>query len=155
MKKEGTFNNCTNCNLCINCCMEFDKMNSPVLNKEEVELISKDYNDFSISIKDNLYRLKTVDNKCIFYIDDRCIIYNNRPLDCRLYPFDIIKKDNKYLLVLYKLNCIDMDSFINNIYLIDSIIEKIKPWIVEFTNEDNFTMMKQYDYIVVKEILLD
>jgi len=105
--------------------MKFDKINLPVLNKEEVELISKDYDDFYNYIGENLYTLKTIDDRCIFYKDDRCIIYNDRPLDCKLYPFDIIKKDNKYLLILYKLKCIDTDLFIKNIDLVDSIVDKI------------------------------
>lgn len=155
MNKEGTFNKCTDCNLCINCCMKFDKINSPVLNKDEVELISKDYIDFYNYVDENLYTLKTIDNRCIFYKDDRCIIYKDRPLDCKLYPFDIIKKDNKYLLILYKLSCIDIDLFIKNAPLVDSIVDKIKPWIREFTNENNYTKMKDYQYLVVKEIMFD
>ena len=152
MNKEGTFDKCTNCKNCINCCMKFDKINSPTLNKEEIELISKDYNDFYVKISDNLYRLKTIDNKCIFYNDNKCNIYKDWPLDCKLYPFDIIKKDNDYLLILYKLECINVDFFINNSYLIDSIIEKIKPWIDEFTDESNYTLMKDYEYIVIKRL---
>ena len=38
--------------------------------------------------------IKSIDGTCFFYKDGRCTIYKNRPLDCRLFPFDIIEDNN-------------------------------------------------------------
>lgn len=39
---------------------------------------------------------------CYFHRDSRCLIYHFRPLDCRLFPFDIIEdKDEKLRWIYY------------------------------------------------------
>lgn len=40
----------------------------------------------------NIYHIKTFNNECVFYKNGKCIIYDYRPIDCKLYPYDIIKK---------------------------------------------------------------
>jgi Fe-S-cluster containining protein len=42
---------------------------------------------------------------CLFYQNDLCAVHENRPTDCRLFPFDIIKEDNKFYWIVWKLNC--------------------------------------------------
>jgi Fe-S-cluster containining protein len=152
MTKEGTFQKCTKCKEKLNCCQLFDKLNSPSLSEEEVNIIKEKYTDFLDNTCNNTYTIKTINNTCIFYKNNKCEIYDIRPLDCRLYPFDIIEKENKYYLILYKLTCNNKSDYINDIKDIDIIIEKIKPWIKEFTNPTNFTKMKNQEYIVIKEI---
>lgn len=39
-------------------------------------------------------------------------------------------------------------------HAINSIIEKIKPWIKEFTDKRNFSKMLDKDYIIIKEIVI-
>jgi Fe-S-cluster containining protein len=51
------------------------------------------------------YRLKTVDNKCIFLRDTGCIIPDAfRPLYCRIYPF-WLSADNAHIHVLSSYDC--------------------------------------------------
>lgn len=152
MKREGTFKTCTNCKKRFNCCETFDKMNPPTLTLKEIELIENEYSDFYENLGDNLYRLKVEDNTCIFFRNGKCVIYDIRPLDCRLFPFDIIKDNDKYYLILYKLECINIDCFLNALSEIDSIIEKIIPNIEAFTDKINFTKMQDMKYIIIKEI---
>ncbi len=152
MNCEGTFKKCTNCKKNINCCQSFDKINPPTLCEYEVNEIGNKYTDFVDEICDDLYSIKIVNNTCIFYKNNKCEIYNIRPLDCKLYPFDILRKENKFYLILYRLNCNNINDYINDMKDIDLIIEKIKPWIEKFTNPLNFTKMKDKEYILIKEI---
>jgi Fe-S-cluster containining protein len=52
----------------------------------------------SLSIKPN-------NGKCFFYEDGTCSVYQNRPLDCRLFPFDMIQdaSGNLYWIVYEEL----------------------------------------------------
>jgi len=149
------FKKCTNCKQNINCCQSFDKINPPSLCENEVKAISNKYDNFFDKISDDLYTIKIVNNNCVFYKNNKCEIYDIRPLDCRLYPFDIIKKDNKFYLILYKLVCNNINDYINELKNVNLIIEKIKPWIDIFTNPVNFTKMTDKEYVIVKEIKLN
>lgn len=43
---------------------------------------------------------------CIFWDEDKhnCSIYDNRPFDCRAYPFDILEINGKYHWIVYSCN---------------------------------------------------
>lgn len=154
MNEIGCYKDCTNCNANPKCCSYFDEINSPVLNKEELikikNFIGKD--DFYEIIGDNLFKLKVENNKCIFYENDKCTIYNYRPVDCKLYPFDIINNNSKYYLILYLLDCFDQNKLIKENNGIDQLINYVVPWIVNFTDDRNYTKMKHLRYTTVKEI---
>ncbi|MBE6153948.1 MAG: YkgJ family cysteine cluster protein [Firmicutes bacterium] len=152
--QNGCYDICTNCFADGNCCSSFDTINAPVLNKDElmqlIEVLKKD--DFYDAVDDNLYKIRTNNNECIFLKNGRCSIYNFRPLDCKLYPFDIIKKDSKYYLVLYQLDCIEGYTIVDNFDCLDELIEKIKTWIVDYTDDRNYTKMRKLKYKVIKEV---
>lgn len=42
---------------------------------------------------------------CLFYQNELCTIHKDRPFDCRLFPFDIIKSNDKFYWIVWKLNC--------------------------------------------------
>ncbi len=42
---------------------------------------------------------------CIFYKNNKCQIYNVRPLDCRLFPLDIFKLGNNFHWLIYDTFC--------------------------------------------------
>jgi len=42
-------------------------------------------------------------NQCIFW-NGKCEIYEHRPLDCRLFPFDIDVIDNEFYWIVYSCN---------------------------------------------------
>lgn len=153
-KEKGSYKDCMNCSLRIKCCSNFDKINAPVLSEDEVGIIMKhtDNNNFYNIKDDKIFQLKTIDNECFFYKNGRCNIYNYRPIDCRLYPYDIIKDDHKYYLIIYLINCINVEEFLKNNPLDDELIKIIIPWIEDFTNEINYTKMKNYKYKIIREI---
>ena len=154
MVNNGCYENCTNCNSEIVCCSYFDKINAPVLNKEELQRIKEfiKSDEFYNIMGDNLFSLKLDGNNCVFYQNDKCLIYDIRPIDCRLYPFDIIKIENKFYLILYLLSCIDYKHFYNESLKINPLIDNVIPWIKRFTDEQNYTKMKTKKYKIIREL---
>ena len=152
--QNGCYDVCTNCFTGGNCCSSFDRINAPVLNKQELiqlkEVLKSD--DFYDVVDDNLYKIRLNNNECIFLKNGRCQVYDYRPLDCKLYPFDIIKKNSKYYLVLYQLGCIEEYTVVDNFDCLNDLVEKIKPWIIDYTDDRNYTKMKRLKYKVIKEI---
>lgn len=150
MKTEiGTFKHCTNCKLENNCCLSFDKIDSPILSEEEVMVIVRIKKEFTSLFNNyqNSYTIKLNENKCPFY-NNGCSIYNIRPLDCRLFPYDIKNINNKYYLVLYNLDC----NSNNVVEKVDEIIEKIKPFIHDFTDLNLNQRSNKLPYTIIKEI---
>ncbi|MFH0711031.1 MAG: YkgJ family cysteine cluster protein [Candidatus Aenigmatarchaeota archaeon] len=69
---------------CVQCCLETEMP----LSEEDVERIKSlgfDY-DFFVVNADNWLQLKNIDGKCAFNDGKQCLIYENRPEGCRLYP---------------------------------------------------------------------
>lgn len=97
---------CSNCNH-QTCCTGFD---SPVvfpedlINLAQIQKTSEEYFEEVIiaGMKVKLIR-KNSSNHCIFW-NNKCEIYDFRPLDCRLFPFDIDMIDNEFYWILYSCN---------------------------------------------------
>ena len=112
----GTFNLCHKCvNAKATCCSN-PSVDSPMLIPNEAKEISKVTNkeieefaeniDFASIHNDktlkNLYQMKRQDNSsaCHFYKNCKCSIYDIRPIDCRIFPYDIkLEKENSKLIV--------------------------------------------------------
>jgi Fe-S-cluster containining protein len=82
------------------------------LTKSEALAISKrtnlDADDFTEgpSQNRNFLSLKAYKGKCYFYDSGRCSIYEDRPLDCRLFPFDIVQaEDGNFYWIVYNEFC--------------------------------------------------
>lgn len=153
MNQEGMYDSCTHCKKGASCCSSFNLIDSPLLNGDEINNIKKvsKIDDFYIQRDNDVFNLKTNDNHCIFFINNHCTIYDERPNDCKLYPFDIMEMDNKYYLILYKLDCIDIEKY--KMINVDSILNKIKPWIKDYTNIEYNRKLRNFDYIIIKEII--
>ena len=68
MNNSGCFKHCTNCSSEVVCCSYFDKINAPVLNKEELQKIKEIVKNehFYEVLGQNLFSLKLTGNNCIF-----------------------------------------------------------------------------------------
>ena len=114
----GTFDLCSNCvGNATNCCANTN-VDAPMILPSEAKAISEKMNigkeefankiEFSKMYNDStlkdLYQLKKQkDNACYFYRDNKCTIYDIRPIDCRIFPYDVkLEKDGQYYLVYYK-----------------------------------------------------
>ncbi len=69
------------CVRCGWCCCSYDV---PVTFDDERRL--RKYGDVFWRGKVGLY-LKRIDGKCVFYDNGKCLIYDERPIACRRYPF--------------------------------------------------------------------
>lgn len=98
---DGTFDFCSDCPAHSHCCRRIrihGEMEPPFLSQAEAELIAQrtagKIIDFAILQGDSAGQhlaIKALDGKCHFYRNGICTIYELRPLDCRLFPFDIIE----------------------------------------------------------------
>ncbi|MEM1553965.1 MAG: YkgJ family cysteine cluster protein [Thermoproteota archaeon] len=69
---------------CVKCCVETEML----LLEEDVERIMRtgfEYEYFVVN-RDGWLYLKNVKGMCVFNDGEKCLIYENRPLGCRLYP---------------------------------------------------------------------
>lgn len=171
----GTFNLCSNCvGKSATCCCNPD-VDSPMMLPNEAEEISKKTNlnkddfskkvEFSKMYNDNtlkdLYQLKRQkhNNNCIFYKDNKCTIYDIRPIDCKLFPYDIkLEKDGNYYLVYYKSNkCQIMHENIKDIKLVSYntrlFLRLLLPYLREWSDKYCCThLTEQNNYEIICKI---
>ena len=93
-----------------NCCTNSQE---PILFSNDVEKlnsIGKNTPNFlqTISVKGTSVKAikkKQDSQECIFWDNaSGCSIYENRPFDCKAYPFDILKINGKYHWIVYSCN---------------------------------------------------
>jgi len=95
---------CTECALC--CGDTRSRTRSILLLKREADQISRitsqPVEGFATKIENRepyvyMMRKTAADGKCFFLEENRCTIYEKRPLICRFYPFELTaSKDGKY-----------------------------------------------------------
>jgi len=95
----------------LSCCIDFYP---PLLYPTDLirlKNIGKSENEFLKNIKINGTIVKTIRKKenstaCLFWDEEKrlCSIYNNRPFDCKMYPFDIVWNNNEYHWIIYSCN---------------------------------------------------
>ena len=149
---KGVFKNCTTCKKDKNCCSNFDLIDNPILNKFEYKNLTNNLNinkDNFLYVRNGCYNIITPNGICPFY-QNKCTIYENRPNDCKLFPFDIKFINKKYYLVLYKLDCFNHNEMLKE--NVDDIINEIKPYIKTYTNKKLNSKLKALDYTIIKEI---
>lgn len=66
---------------------------------EQIKRLGLTYDYFAIN-RDNWLQLKNYDGRCIFNDGKQCLIYENRPEGCKIYP--IIYDEDK--------NCVTLDE---------------------------------------------
>ncbi|MDD3187538.1 MAG: YkgJ family cysteine cluster protein [Bacilli bacterium] len=161
MKKEiGTYKDCSNCkNKNNNCCTDFVNIDNPLITEKELEIIKLRSNnkEFYKKITPHLYNIKTCENGVCPFYKKGCSIYLYRPVDCRLYPFDIIRKKDKYYLILYKYPCNNVEvtkKFIDdNINDVELLANNLAEFIEEYTCHICNQKLQKKEYIVIKELI--
>lgn len=110
---KGTYPFCNSCVGKFDCCCNCESIDMPILLPFEVKKIAvlsrKKEEDFAVKLSPNLYQMKRIDDDekkgCIFFQNNQCTIYKERPLDCRLFPFDFKEINGEYWLVYYDQIC--------------------------------------------------
>ena len=72
-------------------------------------------------------------DNCPFLLPEGCGIFDHRPFDCRMYPFDILHKNGEYYLIRYTNLCDTNLQFDDNI---DQIIEMARPYYKEYSLDE-------------------
>jgi Fe-S-cluster containining protein len=96
----GSIVNSKKCLACKGCCIFYDVSEerlAPVFTSEEIRTLGPARRKRTKKRADGFYQAKVVRcafsvyKKCVFLDEGshRCSIYDNRPLDCELWPFDI------------------------------------------------------------------
>ena len=101
------------CDSCKNrpCCTSCD---SPFLFSEDLVRLKKikksdDRYIDTIYVKEKSVKIlkkKPNSSHCVMWDEKKnfCSIYENRPYDCRIFPFDIIKKNNQFFWIVFSCN---------------------------------------------------
>lgn len=171
----GTFNLCSNCvGKEATCCCD-PMVDSPMILPNEIEVISQKMGirkeEFSNkvdlakinrndSLKD-LYQMKRIkeNNACYFYRNNQCTIYDIRPIDYRIFPYDIkLEKDGNYYLVYYRSDkCQIMNEDIKNIKMLSYntrlFLRLLLPYIREWSDKYCCThLTEKYRYEIICKI---
>ena len=161
--KNGTFE--TLCSSCKHsgCCTSFP---SPMLFSQDLinlQSIGKGGAEFIKETITNGIKIRTIRKKnnsttCTFWDENekKCSIYNHRPFDCRIYPFDIYLIDGKYHWIVYSCNP-DSDWKWSEEYL--QALEKDKRFTEVIENLKNYsdlseikTLQYEVPYTILREI---
>lgn len=99
---NGTYSFCNKCRKSLNCCVRVvpnGRISAPILFREDIERIEQytghNRRNFSIAnheLKHATRIMKFNPQGCRFCYNGNCLIYAVRPLDCRLFPIDIVEK---------------------------------------------------------------
>jgi len=111
---EGTYPICGKCSSNADCCSRIVRGGSvdlPVLLPQDVANIERYANvassAFSVPANEaGVRRMLNGETGCYFYRHGKCVVYDARPIDCRLFPFDIIEKpDGRLVWIAYMSIC--------------------------------------------------
>jgi len=134
MLKQAEYDFFRRCGKCGKCCL------SPHIFSFEKEFIKKHFD----KLKENqgFYSVKQNNGRCVFYNEKelKCSIYENRPMDCKLFPFSFIVNKigaenidvspKEYVFLLKARGCLisnelSIQDMLDALYLVSSIISKI------------------------------
>lgn len=153
----GTFLFCKECPENDICCTG-KTVDPPVLTPKDIWNISNKKSipikKFSIPTNGTLAKMKTYNNKCCFYKNGNCSIYDERPIDCRLFPFDIRRNDKKELILIwYYTACPKSINAKQYEKKARALLPHLKPYIEEYADYYSPLLDKQH-YKVVETLNL-
>ncbi len=92
---------------CISCC----KNTNMILSEKDIDRIQSlgFSDDFFIDINNGWLQLKNKDGLCVLHNGKKCLIYENRPEGCQLYP---ITYDNDNKCIIFDKGCPHQSKFI-------------------------------------------
>lgn len=118
-----------------NCCCDFDEGidNIVITIKEKEQIIShvgKNFERYFCPINSEAFNILNIDSLCPFY-NNGCTIYDIRPCDCKLFPYDLKEIGGKYYLIKYDLPC--GSKLVNE--NVDSVIKELSTIITTHTDK--------------------
>lgn len=156
---KGTYQFCNGCVGKFDCCCNCESIDMPILLPFEAKTIAsitkKSIDSFAEKKTNNLYQMKRKDGdpkkECIFFQNSRCSIYNNRPVDCRMFPFDFKEIDGEYWVIYYNKVCnalpVDKDEIESCGYNIRPLLEIVMPYMSECSDPILSERLSKQEYI--------
>ena len=176
----GTYDFCKDCPTQTDmCCCASERVDMPVLLYDEVSNL-RDKNDFKVRYNigtfakkiDNspIYQMKHKKDKrgsdpdhCFFFDYDKkkCLVYDYRPIDCRLFPFDIRlnnknrpgqkqNPDNEYWIGYYpglcKRNLPSKEEMEKQVAILRPYFYLLAPFVDSYTRSDVFSRLDNEDF---------
>jgi Fe-S-cluster containining protein len=97
---------------------------------------------------------------CPFLMGDGlCMIHEIKPVDCRLFPFDVIKVNGKFCWIIWKLDCLilrDEGKFEEYIAdLEEKLIHGFSPHIEAYSSFRLDELLGRYSYEILREVRVD
>ena len=148
----GTYSYCSKCKIKKNCCCDFeegiDNIVTTIKEKETIiERLGHGAEKHFKAINDEAYNIMSINSVCPFY-NNGCTIYDIRPSDCRLFPYDLKEIDNKYYLIKYNLPC----GSSNVTEDVDDIIKVLLTIIHTYTDKKIEEKVNNLPWEIIKEI---
>lgn len=148
-----------------NCCTSFA---SPLLFERDIERlksIGKDGEEYTRDIMIEGQKVKTIRKKpnsemCVFWDDQskKCAIYNNRPFDCMMYPFDVFHINGKYHWIVYSCNpesgwqwTEEHLKMLENNPQFNEIIKNIEVY-SNLDEINNLKKLEKFPYVILREV---
>lgn len=170
--KKGTYSFCNSCVGRFDCCCNCNQIDMPIILPSEAQKIESNsrqsIDSFANKKTNNLYQMKRKDNKeengCIFFANNKCSIYDHRPIDCRLFPFDFKEIDGEYWLIYYndieicKALPEDRDEIMNYAHNIRPLLDMLLPYMSECSDPIFCERLEKQQYIklfTIKELRED
>ena len=132
------------CGKCRGCCY-FDKTDLwevPLLTPETAKIIEKNYPETKPSKKKSLasFDIPEISGDEMFFCpmltDKGCILKDNKPFDCKIWPFRIMYDENKNVSVAVSKYCKPVSSMskekLKDFLLSSGLIDKIKKYYLEY-----------------------
>ena len=97
-------------------------------------------------------------NSCIFFNQKGlCDINNEKPFDCRLFPFDIWKLNKKFTWVIWKVDCLILNKNREELelYLQDferKLIPKFRKYLDDYQKFEGPPFFAKCQYEVLREV---
>ena len=135
---------CHACPSDTNCCTS-NTVDLPLLTSKDIARIGTatglSSDDFSSQTSGTLRQMKAGDEGCLFYQAGRCGIYDSRPTDCRMFPFDIDRDDNGRLVwIVYSSTCaVPIDSS-KHFAQVQKLAQELEPHIADFATQTSARM---------------
>lgn len=155
---KGTYQFCNTCVGKFDCCCNCQEIDMPILlpfeANEIARLQKRQVDEFATKLTEHLYQMRRTNNDknegCIFFINNKCSIYENRPIDCRLFPFDFKEIDGEYWVIYYDKVCkvipTDRDEIDICAHNMRPLLELIMPYMSECSDPQFSERLKNQHY---------
>ena len=156
MRSSGHFSFCNNCPADLNCCTG-KNVDLPVLTPQDVQRIIAETglnrDDFCQSVAgEQLSTMKAREGACHFYRKGKCTIYNVRPVDCRIFPFDIDRTTSGELVwIVYSSACPNQVDARKHLREVQPLLPLLQPYLEEFASRSS-PCMEEHDCHVLSSV---